>query len=244
MSSRTSVRSNKGFVAKQNITSLNYNDGKHIPKQARAVHNTRMSNSDMIEIKHGQVFLLEYGSGSMKRKRMLVKLHDNVKEGDHRVGISVLLENTNGDNWSTKNNDKLGQLINEKYKTFDPVSILKAKNHKFYYEHAYPNMETTDVKLLENIVSNKDKFNLTFMPIETIMGNNLNMRKKEEYKKALDDLMGQYGKEIYISRDLWEHIMQFLVGDLNYKKNIRDGRTHGGKRTRSAKKNRLTKYKH
>jgi hypothetical protein len=216
----------------------------HLPVSSFLKH--RVSNSDMNKIKHGQVFLLEYehhGSNLLSRKRMLVKLHEDINEGSDNIHLSVILENTEDNNWSPKNNDKLTGLINNLYQSFKPEYKLNHKTNRSYPE--YPNLETTDVNLLE-IVSKPERFNLTFMPIETIMGQNLNMNKKKEYKKALNDLIELRGKNIYIPTETWDHIMSYLTGNLNSKNNIRGSLKSGGKRTRSrhVKKNRLTKYKH
>ena len=203
----------------------------------------RVSNSDMKEIKHGQVFLLEYGDHKSKllnRKRMLVKLHEDINAGGDYMYFYVILENTNGDNWSPKNNDQLTGLINGLDQSFK----YEYKPDRSYPE--YLNLETTDVNPLE-LFSNPNRFNLTFMPIETIMGNNLNTHKKKEYEKTLNDLIERHGKKIYIPPEIWNHIMSYLTGDFNSKKSIRVGsRKRGGKRTRSrhVKKNRITKYKH
>jgi hypothetical protein len=216
----------------------------HLPVSSLLKH--RVSNSDMNKIKHGQVFLLEYGphkSNLLNKKRMLVKLHDAINEGGDYMYFYVILENTEDNNWSPKNNDQLTSLINSLHQSFKHDYKLNDKTNRLHPE--YPNLETTDVNLLE-LVSNPNKFNLTFMPIETIMGNKLNMSKKEEYKKILNDLIEQRGNKKYISTETWDHIMSYLTGELNSKNSIRGSLKSGGKRTRSrhVKKNRLTKYKH
>jgi hypothetical protein len=248
MSSRTP---NKVIVPKANGT-RRYRDGSYkdvtprsmydIPHASKSLFEARMSNSDMTEIKHGQVFLLKYRPGKMKGRYILVTLKDGVDEGGHYIYFTIIVSSKNGKDWTNEHNkellDNIGML-----QSFLPFSTHEVKNKKSYYKHSYPDMEITDLDLLKNVSSNKKQFNLTYMPIESIMymGNNLDMSKKEEYKKVFDDLMEQHGKKIYISNELWEHILQFLSGEFNYKKHIRDteaSRTLGGKRTRSAKKNR------
>lgn len=183
-----------------------------ISSAVRTLSSRRLSPKDMAKIDHDQVFLLEYApiNGSqMNGKRMLIKLHKD--SHSPRFFSVIFISNTDKNDWSTTDNDYYTGIINNLYNSFND---------------GYSNMETDDVKMLEDPTS-RFKYNITFMPIETIMGRKFKPAEKKKYIKVLNELVEQHGRETKLPTEIWDHIMTYLVGDNNSKIPIR-----GGKKTR------------
>lgn len=197
----------------------------------RTLTPTTVSPSDMDKINHDQVFFLEYANvvGSLLNgKLMLIRLHEASNSTHNRYFSVIFSSNTDDIGWSTKDNHELTGLINSLYQSFEPV---------------YKNMIDSDVRELQNIQSNNGKYNMTLMPIETIMGHNFSPADKDKYIEALNQLIKQKGHKFKLSEDTWNYIMTFLVGNItstpgskNSAKRGRGGasRKKQGKRTRSA----------
>ena len=197
-----------------------------------------MSRKKMPEISKDDVFLLEYqvkrNDGIVNFNRMLIKLapDSDVKDPYFNVILSLSENNTIIENGMNRDNMF---IINHYYDLF---------------KNSHEGLVTEDVKMLTKLKKSNDNniiiYNLTYMPIDTYMFKDdyyIPFNNKKEWLQTMSNLIDKNGTRVKIPIDVWTYIMEFLIEYPKSKSNSKIVKK-GGKRTRSAKKNRITKYKH